>query len=85
MVWDIINFKIFYCVVAGKVEMVSGVGTVLVHGQWKSPQRPISSQGLFSKYIATPSTDAIFVINGQARTVNCQIGGLHGPHSILWL
>jgi len=68
----------------GKVEMVSGVGGALEWSPWKS-SRPISSQGLFSLYLATPSADAVFVLNGLTHTVNCQIGGLSQPHQIVWL
>jgi hypothetical protein len=65
--------------------MVSGVGESLHSSPWKSAERPISSQGLFSNFLATPSGDAVFVLNGQSRTVNCQIGGLSKPHLIVWL
>ncbi|OXA59102.1 Follistatin-related protein 5 [Folsomia candida] len=70
---------------SGKVEMVSGVSAIIGDSNWRSPPRSISSQGLFSKYLATPSADAVFVLNGQTHTINCQIGGLTKPGLIVWL
>lgn len=71
----------------GKVEMVSGVGGALhtSNSIWTSAQRPISTHGLFSNYLVTPSSDAVFVLNGRSHTVNCQIGGIPKPNLIVWL
>lgn len=34
--------------------------------------------------MVTPANNALFVINGKARTVNCEIGGVLHPIAVLW-
>ncbi|KAI4470268.1 follistatin-related [Holotrichia oblita] len=69
-----------------KVEMITGVGkpvsTKLT--KWGNPNRPISGSGLFGQYMVTPASEALFVVNGRSRTVNCEIGALTHPSSIVW-
>lgn len=40
--------------------------------------------GLFGQYMVTPANNALFVINGKARTVNCEIGGVLHPTAVIW-
>lgn len=35
-------------------------------------------------YMVTPATNALFVINGKSRTVNCEIGGVLHPIDMVW-
>lgn len=35
-------------------------------------------------YMVTPATNALFVINGKSRTVNCEIGGVLNPVDMVW-
>ena len=35
--------------------------------------------------MVTPANNALFVINGKARTVNCEIGGVLHPIDIVWI
>lgn len=42
------------------------------------------SAGLFGQYMVTPANNALFIINGKARTVNCEIGGVLHPTSVIW-
>lgn len=35
-------------------------------------------------YMVTPATNALFVINGKSRTVNCEIGGVLHPVDMVW-
>ncbi|XP_060534738.1 follistatin-related protein 5-like [Cylas formicarius] len=70
----------------GKVEVITGVGEAspprLSH--WGSPNRPISASGLFGQFMVTPASEAIFVVNGRSRTVNCEIGNVHHPSQVVW-
>lgn len=73
-------------VVAGKVEMITGVGKAMSMSltKWGNPNRPIVQSGIFGRYMVSPSNDALFVLNGETRTVNCEIGGLVHPGAIVW-
>ncbi|GJQ68334.1 hypothetical protein Trydic_g16928 [Trypoxylus dichotomus] len=77
---------LFLNLLTGKVEMITGVGkpvsTKLT--KWGNPNRPISGSGLFGQYMVTPASEALFVVNGRSRTVNCEIGALTHPSSIVW-
>ncbi|KAF7990989.1 hypothetical protein HCN44_000794 [Aphidius gifuensis] len=70
----------------GKVEMITGVGKAMPVNltKWKNPNRPIVQSGIFGRYMVSPSTEALFVLNGETRTVNCEIGGLVHPGAIVW-
>lgn len=40
--------------------------------------------GLFGQYMVTPASEALFVINGRSRTVNCEIGSVYHPSATVW-
>ncbi|XP_037025567.1 follistatin-related protein 5-like isoform X2 [Bradysia coprophila] len=80
---DILYLNLF----TGKVEMITGVGLATMQPslmKWNNPIRPIRSSGLFGQYMVTPANNALFVINGKARTVNCEIGGVLHPIAVVW-
>ncbi|CAG9819352.1 unnamed protein product [Phaedon cochleariae] len=70
----------------GKVEVITGVGRAVPMQltKWGNPNRPISGSGLFGQYMVTPANEALFVINGRSRTVNCEIGAVSHPNQIVW-
>jgi len=70
----------------GKVEMITGVGKATPPHltKWGNPNRPIIQSGIFGRYMVSPSNQALFVLNGETRTVNCEIGGLIHPGAIVW-
>ncbi|XP_049818576.1 follistatin-related protein 5-like [Aethina tumida] len=70
----------------GKVEIITGVGKAIPMQltKWNNPNRPISGSGLFGQYMVTPASEALFVINGRSRTVNCEIGAVIHPSEIVW-
>ncbi|CAL7951949.1 unnamed protein product [Xylocopa violacea] len=70
----------------GKVEMITGVGKATPPDltKWGNPNRPIVQSGIFGKYMVSPSNDALFVLNGETRTINCEIGGLVHPGALVW-
>ncbi|XP_029052990.2 follistatin-related protein 5-like isoform X2 [Osmia bicornis bicornis] len=70
----------------GKVEMITGVGKATPPNltKWGNPNRPIVQSGIFGKYMVSPSRDALFVLNGETRTINCEIGGLVNPGAVVW-
>nr|XP_018913078.1 PREDICTED: follistatin-related protein 5-like isoform X1 [Bemisia tabaci] len=78
---------LFLNLVTGKVEMITGVGRAMkpALAQWGNPNRPIAASGIFGHYMVTPADEALFVINGETRTVNCEIGGLVHPRSVVWV
>ncbi|XP_050437468.1 follistatin-related protein 5-like [Adelges cooleyi] len=71
----------------GKVEMITGVGKAMkpLLAEWGNPNRPIAASGIFGHYMVTPADEALFVVNGETRTVNCEIGGLVHPRLITWV
>lgn len=71
----------------GKVEMITGVGRAMLPAlaQWDNPNRPIAASGVFGHYMVTPANEALFVVNGETRTVNCEIGGLVHPRAVVWV
>lgn len=76
-----------FALTAGKVEMITGVGKAMAQSltQWGNPNRPIAASGIFGHYMVTPAEEALFVVNGETRTVNCEIGGLVHPRLITWV
>ncbi|XP_008479015.2 follistatin-related protein 5-like [Diaphorina citri] len=78
---------LFLNLLTGKVEMMTGVGKAMQPSlaQWENPNRPIAASGIFGHYMVTPANEALFVINGETRTVNCEIGGLVHPRAIVWV
>ncbi|XP_059480798.1 follistatin-related protein 5-like isoform X2 [Neocloeon triangulifer] len=78
---------LFLNLVTGKVEMITGVGHAMVASlaQWGNTNRPIVSSGVFGHFMVSPANEALFVVNGETRTVNCEIGGLVHPRSVVWV
>lgn len=78
---------LFVNLVDGKVEMITGVGKAMPPSlaQWNNVNRPITSSGVFGNYMVTPASEALFVVNGQTHTVNCEIGSLVNPRLIVWV
>jgi hypothetical protein len=66
--------------------MITGVGKAMPasFAKWGFPNRPIVQSGVFGRYMVSPSSEALFVLNGETRTVNCEIGGLEHPSMIVW-
>ncbi|XP_071050414.1 follistatin-related protein 5-like isoform X2 [Onthophagus taurus] len=77
---------LFLNLLTGKVEIITGVGKPVPSEltKWGNANRPISGSGLFGQYMVTPASEALFVINGRSRTVNCEIGALVHPNAIVW-
>ncbi|XP_066987831.1 follistatin-related protein 5-like isoform X4 [Macrobrachium rosenbergii] len=71
----------------GKVEMITGVGKAMSPSlaEWGNTNRGIVSSGVFGHYMVSPAEAAIFVINGETRTVNCEIGSLVHPRLAVWV
>lgn len=71
----------------GKVEMITGIGRAmdLQVAEWGNTNRPISSAGVFGTYMVTTANEAIFVVNGKTRTVNCEIGNTVHPRMVVWV
>nr|CAD7198304.1 unnamed protein product [Timema douglasi] len=78
---------LFLNLVSGKVEMITGVGKAMQSSlaEWDTPNRPIAASGVFGHYMVTPANEALFVVNGETRTVNCEIGGLVHPRTVVWV
>ena len=66
--------------------MITGVGKAVPMKfiKWNNPSRSIVPSGVFGRYMVSPSNEALFVLNGETRTVNCEIGGLVHPSMIVW-
>ncbi|KAL7644797.1 UNVERIFIED_CONTAM: hypothetical protein RMT77_004610 [Armadillidium vulgare] len=71
----------------GKVEMITGVGSAMPRSltEWHNTNRAIISSGIFGHYMVTPAENAIFVLNGESKTVNCEIGSLVHPRIAVWV
>ncbi|XP_048519754.1 follistatin-related protein 5 [Dendroctonus ponderosae] len=69
----------------GKVEIITGVGIASTTSTWNNPARPITTAGRFGAFLASPSNHALFIINGQSRTVNCEISAVAKPSQIVWI
>ncbi|XP_008555212.1 follistatin-related protein 5 [Microplitis demolitor] len=77
---------LFLNLATGKVEMITGVGKAMPMNltKWGNPNRAIVQSGIFGRYMVSPSNEALFVLNGETRTVNCEIGGLVHPGQVVW-
>ncbi|EEC08615.1 cell adhesion molecule, putative, partial [Ixodes scapularis] len=71
----------------GKVEMITGIGRAIDPrgAQWGNANRPITSAGIFGTYMVTTANEAVFVLNGKTRTVNCEIGNVVHPRMMVWV
>lgn len=71
----------------GKVEMITGMGRAIDprSSEWGNTNRPITSAGIFGTYMVTSANEAVFVINGKTRTVNCEIGNVVHPRMLVWV
>ncbi|KAF6205139.1 hypothetical protein GE061_019306 [Apolygus lucorum] len=78
---------LFLNLLTGKVEMITGVGKAMEPSlaQWGNPNRVIEASGVFGHFMVTPANEALFVVNGESRTVNCEIGGLVHPRAVVWV
>ncbi|XP_014246799.1 follistatin-related protein 5-like isoform X2 [Cimex lectularius] len=78
---------LFLNLLTGKVEMITGVGKAMEPSlaQWGNPNRVIAASGVFGHFMVTPANEALFVVNGESRTVNCEIGGLVHPRAVVWV
>ena len=67
--------------------MITGVGHGMPQSlsQWKNTNRAIESAGVFGRYMVSPSENAIFVLNGETETVNCEIGSMVHPRIVVWV
>lgn len=67
--------------------MITGVGKAMEPSlaQWGNPNRAIEASGVFGHFMVTPANEALFVVNGESRTVNCEIGGLVHPRAVVWV
>lgn len=67
--------------------MITGVGKAMSPdlAEWSNTNRAIVSSGVFGHYMVSPAEAAIFVINGETRTVNCEIGSLVHPRLAVWI
>ncbi|KAF5303953.1 hypothetical protein FQA39_LY01738 [Lamprigera yunnana] len=77
---------LFLNLLTGKVEIITGVGKAIAPSlvKWGNPTRTIEGSGLFGQYMVTPANEALFVINGRSRTINCEIGAVIHPSAIVW-
>lgn len=66
--------------------MITGVGKPLPasKARFGAPSRPVYSPASFDRYLVSPGYDAVFVINGHARAVNCEVGGMDDPRLAVW-
>lgn len=71
----------------GKVEMITGIAHALDprSAEWGNSRRPLASAGVFGTYLVTAANEAVFVINGKTRTVNCEIGNVVHPRLLVWV
>ncbi|KAH6944057.1 hypothetical protein HPB50_001479 [Hyalomma asiaticum] len=71
----------------GKVEVITGTGRAIDPrgARWGNANRPISSAGVFGTYMVTTASEAVFVLNGKTRTVNCEIGNVVHPRMMVWV
>lgn len=71
----------------GRVEVITGTGRAIDPrgARWGNANRPISSAGVFGTYMVTTASEAVFVLNGKTRTVNCEIGNVVHPRMMVWV
>lgn len=67
--------------------MISGVGNSQLPQEavWNKPVRPIQASGIFGKYMVTSTSNTLFIINGNQRTISCEIGGVPNPTLMIWI
>ncbi|XP_076032661.1 follistatin-related protein 5-like isoform X3 [Oratosquilla oratoria] len=81
------NDILFLDLHTGKVEMITGVGYAMGPklAEWNNVNRAIEASGLFGHYLVSPADNAIYVLNGETRTVNCEVGAVVHPRLTVWV
>ncbi|XP_043925100.1 follistatin-related protein 4 isoform X2 [Protopterus annectens] len=52
---------------------------------WNSHNRVITDSGLFGQYLATPSKDSVFVINGRQNALHCEVSSIKTGNTVIWI
>ncbi|XP_055330472.1 follistatin-related protein 5-like [Paramacrobiotus metropolitanus] len=71
-----------------KLSTVSGVGmgSGRKFNHWGNPDmRSITSSGIFGPYVAITSKDALFIVNSDTKSVNCQTSSLDNAQKLIWV
>ena len=65
----------------------SGVGQAMKPDEWKwsGHNRVIVSGGMFGEFLMTPSKDAVVVIDGKRRHVQCEWQDIAHGNVIVWV
>ncbi|PWA23106.1 hypothetical protein CCH79_00002474 [Gambusia affinis] len=52
---------------------------------WGGPNRVIVSSGLFGQYLATPSVESLFILDGKQRTQHCEVSDIKRANTVVWV
>jgi len=80
------NDVLFINLQSGKVEMIEGVGSAMSPSEWPwSPRnRALVASGAFGSYLMTPARDAVVVLDGHRRHIQCEWQDVPHANVIVW-
>ncbi|XP_066244157.1 follistatin-related protein 4 isoform X2 [Saccopteryx leptura] len=52
---------------------------------WGGPRRVVRDSGLFGQYLLTPAQESLFLINGQQNALRCEVSGIKGGTTVVWV
>lgn len=70
----------------GKITSLKGMGEPRKKtlNPFTTVSREVVGGDVFSKYFATPSKDALLILNGQDMYIDCQLSGLKNPDKVAY-
>ncbi|XP_030649712.1 follistatin-related protein 4 [Chanos chanos] len=52
---------------------------------WGRTNRMVVSSGLFGQYLATPSAESLFVLDGKRSRSHCEVSDIRGGNTVVWV
>ncbi|XP_029703296.1 follistatin-related protein 5 isoform X3 [Takifugu rubripes] len=72
---------------SGKVKMIKSLkeATKSSEWPWSNRNRVMVSSGLFGQYLATPSRESLFILDGRLNKLNCEITDVLKGNVVVWV
>ncbi|XP_007473466.2 follistatin-related protein 4 [Monodelphis domestica] len=71
----------------GRVDMLKNLKEPILAQDWPwdSNTRIVKDSGLFGQYLITSAKESLFLINGQQKTLHCEVSGMKRGNTVVWV
>uniref|UniRef100_A0AAV2JE17 Ig-like domain-containing protein n=1 Tax=Knipowitschia caucasica TaxID=637954 RepID=A0AAV2JE17_KNICA len=78
---------IFADLSTGEVEVLRSLKQPLATQDWPwgDPSRVVVSSGSFGRYLVSPSSRSLFVLDGKQRTPHCEVSDISRGNTVVWV